>query len=128
MNRPAEFLHHASFSISVLGVLVIVFGVLCGLVRFLRSEFSAVRGADVELERRRLRQVLGYYLLLGLEFLIAADVIDTLMKPEPQELVVLGAIVGIRTVISHSLNSELAHATSGHAGAQREESRATEAL
>src|SRR5881392_48417 len=107
MIHPVEFLHHATLGISVLGVLVIIFGVLCGVVRFLRSEVSAVRGADVESERRKLRQVLGYYLLLGLEFLIAADIIDTLMKPTTQDLIVLGAIVLIRTVISYSLNAEL---------------------
>ena len=112
MNHPMEYLHHARLGISILGVLVIILGVLCGVVRFLRSELSAVRGDDVEGERRRLRQVLGYYLLLGLEFLIAADIIDTLMKPTTHDLVVLGAIVAIRTVISYSLNSELAHETS----------------
>ena len=104
-----NYLHHATFGISLLGVLVIVFGVLCGLWRFLRSELSAARGKDVEADRRKLRQVLGYYLLLGLEFLIAADIIDTLMKPTTQDLIILGAIVAIRTVISYSLNSELAH-------------------
>jgi uncharacterized membrane protein len=109
MNHPMEYLQHATFAISVLGVLVIIFGVLCGVVQFLRSEIASARGANVEGERRKLRRVLGYYLLLGLEFLIAADIIDTLMKPEPRELIVLGAIVTIRTVISYSLNSELAH-------------------
>ena len=104
-----EYLHHATFGIGLLGVLVIVFGVMSGLVRFLRSEASALRGVTVEGERRKLRQVLGYYLLLGLEFLIAADIIDTLMKPTTQDLIILGAIVAIRTVISYSLNSELAH-------------------
>ncbi len=107
-----EYLHHASFGIGVLGVAVIVFGVLCGLVRFVRAEISAARGLAVEAERKELRHVLGYYLLLGLEFLIAADIIDTLMKPSTQDLIVLGAIVAIRTVISYSLNSELAHETS----------------
>ena len=102
-----EYLHHASFGIGVLGVLVIVFGVLCGLIRFVHAEFSAARGASVDEERKQLRHVLGYYLLLGLEFLIAADIIDTLMKPSTQDLVILGAIVAIRTVISYSLNSEL---------------------
>src|SRR5690349_23163286 len=102
-----DYLHHASFGIGVLGVLVIVFGVLSGLVRFVRAEFSAARGLVVDEERKKLRQVLGYYLLLGLEFLIAADIIDTLMKPKPQEMIVLGAIVAIRTVISYSLNGEL---------------------
>ena len=102
-----SYLHHASFGIGVLGVLVIVFGVASGLIRFLRSEIRAASGRDVEEDRKRLRHVLGYYLLLGLEFLIAADIIDTLMKPSVQDLVVLGAIVLIRTIISYSLNAEL---------------------
>ena len=100
-----EYLHHVSFGI--LGVLVIVFGVAGGLTRFLRTEVRSARGNNVEEDRKRLRHVLGYYLLLGLEFLIAADIIDTLMKPSVQDLVVLGAIVVIRTVISFSLNAEL---------------------
>jgi uncharacterized membrane protein len=102
-----EQMHQVSLGISVLGVLVIVWGVLRGITRFVRSEVSAARGGDVEVERRHLRRLLGYYLLLGLEFLIAADIIDTLMKPTAQDLIVLGAIVMIRTVISYSLNSEL---------------------
>src|ERR1700752_776378 len=102
-----EYLHHASFGIGVLGVFVIVFGVLCGLVRFVRAELSAARGLAVDEARKQLRHVLGYYLLLGLEFLITADLIDTLVKPKPQEMIVLGAIGAIRTVISFSLNGEL---------------------
>jgi uncharacterized membrane protein len=102
-----SYLHHTSFGIGVLGVLVIIFGVASGLVRFVRAEISAARGNDVDAARRRLRHVLGYYLLLGLEFLIAADIIDTLMKPSAQDLLVLGAIIVIRTVISFSLNAEL---------------------
>lgn len=102
-----EYLHHTSFGIGVLGVLVIVIGVASGLLRFLRSELVAMRGMNVDEERKRLRHLLGYYLLLGLEFLIAADIIDTLMKPSVQDLTVLGAIVLIRTVISYSLNAEL---------------------
>ena len=102
-----EYLHHASFGIGVLGVLVIVFGVAGGLFRFLRAELRSVRGANVDEDRKSLRHLLGYYLLLGLEFLIAADIIDTLMKPSTQDLLVLGAIILIRTVISYSLNAEL---------------------
>jgi uncharacterized membrane protein len=101
------YLHHTSFGIGVLGVLVIVVGVVTGLVRFVRAELSAARGCNVDEARAKLRHVLGYYLLLGLEFLIAADIIDTLMKPSAQDLLVLGAIILIRTVISFSLNAEL---------------------
>jgi uncharacterized membrane protein len=109
MAHPLSYLHHATFGISVLGVLVIMFGVLSGVARFFRSELLSMRGTDVQADRRTLRQVLGYYLLLGLEFLIAADIIETLIKPTAQDLITLGAIVAIRTVISYSLNSELKH-------------------
>src|SRR5262245_33432649 len=107
MNHPMDYLHHVSFGIGVLGVLVIVFGVVCGVGRFVRSEFRAARGLNVDQDRKHLRHLLGYYLLLGLEFLIAADIIDTLMKPSVQDLIVLGAIIAIRTIISFSLNAEL---------------------
>jgi uncharacterized membrane protein len=102
-----EYLHHISFGIGLLGVLVIVFGVACGLVRLLRAEFHAVFGRNIEEDRKQIRRALGYYLLLGLEFLIASDIIDTLMRPTLQDLGTLGAIVLIRTVISYSLNAEL---------------------
>jgi len=107
MNQPMAYLHDTSFGIGVSGVIVIVLGVAGGLVRFIKSEFLFMRGGNVDHDRKRLRQVLGYYLLLGLEFLIAADIIDTLMKPRVQDLIVLGAIVLIRTIISYSLNAEL---------------------
>ena len=120
MNHPMAYLHHATFGISVLGVLVIILGVLGGVVRFLRSEMACARGANIDGERRKLRQALGYYLLLGLEFLIAADIIETLMKPTTEDLIILGAIVAIRTVISYSLNSELAHEVRLHDREMRE--------
>jgi uncharacterized membrane protein len=102
-----EYLHDISFGIGLLGVLVIVFGVASGLVRLFRTEFRSARGKNVEDDRKHLRHALGYYLLLGLEFLIASDIIDTLMRPTLQDLATLGAIVLIRTVISFSLNAEL---------------------
>lgn len=108
-----EYLHLATYGISSLGMLVIIFGVVRGVAQFLHSEICAVRGQDVEPNRRKLRQTLGFYLLLGLEFLIAADIVDTLMRPELRELAVLGAIVAIRTIISFSLNAELRHGLRG---------------
>ncbi len=102
-----DYLHYISQGIGILGVFVICLGVATGLVRLVRSEISAAQGGDAESSRQQLRHLLGYYLLLGLEFLIAADIIDTLMKPSAQDLLVLGTIIVIRTVISFSLNAEL---------------------
>ena len=102
-----DYLQTVSTAIGMMGVVVIVFGLIGGLLRFVRTEWLAARGRNVDAARMNLRQMLGYYLLLGLEFLIAADIIETLRKPGPQELIVLGTIVIIRTVISYSLNAEL---------------------
>lgn len=105
-----EYLHHLGAGISVVGVLVITYGVVIGLMHFMRSEFHALRGTKMEVERRHLRHLLGYYLLLGLEILIAADIIETLMKPtanEFKDLIVLGSTIIVRTVISRSLDAEL---------------------
>jgi len=34
------------------------------------------------------KQLVGYYLLLGMGFLIAAGIIDTLMKPSVHDLII----------------------------------------
>ena len=83
-------------------------GVACGAVRFVVSEAKALRGEDVSSQRDHLRGLLGYYLLLGLEFLIAADIVESIVSPSREELINLAIVVAVRTVISFSLNWELA--------------------
>ncbi len=56
---------------------------------------------------RYVRHQLAYYLLLSLELLIAADIIDTIVQPSLEELAILGGVLAIRTVISFSLTWEL---------------------
>lgn len=90
--------------IAWLGVTVLVYGVARSAIGFVRLEFAGSPRAG----RNRLRMDLGYYLLLGMEILVAADVIETLTAPDLDHVLVLGAIVLIRTVISFSLNWELA--------------------
>lgn len=51
---------------------------------------------------------LGRSILLGLEFLVAADIINTVaVEPTTQSLVVLAGIVLIRTFLSFSLEVEI---------------------
>jgi len=109
-----DFLHHISVGIGGLGAVVIGYGVLNGLIRFIRAELRMLRGFKAAPERQQLRQALGDYLLLGLEFLIAADIIVTLMAPDLQSLLILGAIVVVRTLISVSLQFELRHDRENH--------------
>ena len=50
------------------------------------------------------------------EFLIAADIVHTVLTPTLADLAILGAIVAIRTVISFSINWELRQASRHEAG------------
>jgi uncharacterized membrane protein len=55
-----------------------------------------------------LRRDLGQSILLGLEVLIVADIIQTiLVEPTPESVLVLGAIVVIRILLSFSLDVEI---------------------
>jgi uncharacterized membrane protein len=57
---------------------------------------------------RRFRQDIGRGILLGLEFLVAADIIRTVaVKPTLNGVLVLGIIVVIRTFLSLALEVEL---------------------
>jgi uncharacterized membrane protein len=62
----------------------------------------------VEEVYRVVRTVFGRSILLGLEFLVAADIIRTVaVQPSLQNVAVLGLIVLIRTFLSFSLEVEI---------------------
>ncbi len=90
-----------------LGILVIIWGVVCAATQLVRMESRRLRGKEYKLEAISLRQHLVYYLLLGLEFLIAVDVIETLLNPDWNELGILGGLIVVRTLVSLSLTWEL---------------------
>ncbi|MGL4333786.1 MAG: DUF1622 domain-containing protein [Lactococcus garvieae] len=54
-----------------------------------------------------IKTYLGSYILLSLEFLIVADVIETIIKPTFQDTFKLALVVLIRTLISYFLNNEI---------------------
>lgn len=101
-------LDYLSLSTGVVGVSVIVCGALLSVLSFVRLELKHVRGESVCRRMEKLRHHFGSYILLGLEFLIAADIMDTIMDPSLQEIGKLGSIVAIRTVLSFFLNREFA--------------------
>ena len=107
MEEIKHFMHLVSMSIGLVGCLILTYGVSVGLFRFFRVERLFWAGKKLGTERETLRHQLAYYLLLSLEFLIAADIIDTIVQPSLKELAILGGIIAIRTVISLSLNWEL---------------------
>ena len=55
----------------------------------------------------QIRLYLGHFLALGLEFQIGADILNTAVAPTFDEVLLLGAIVVIRTVLNYFLSKEL---------------------
>jgi uncharacterized membrane protein len=84
------------------GVAVIVLGVLFAVVVAVRN------GRNTDGVYVRFRQQLGRSILLGLELLVAADIIRTVaVRPSAESVAVLGGIVLIRTFLSFSLELEI---------------------
>lgn len=97
-----EMIQYVIRVVSIVGLLVIVWGILMVLRDFLMDLFS-----DDAQSRRQLRQKLGSYLILGLEFFIAADIIRTITRPDWNDIGMLAAIIALRTVLSYFLGLEL---------------------
>jgi uncharacterized membrane protein len=81
--------------------------IACGAV--VAAAFAVVRLVGHEPDvYRRFRQQLGRTILLGLELLVAADIVRTVaVTPTIRSVSVLGVIVLIRTFLSFSLELEI---------------------
>lgn len=98
-------LHWTTRAIEVFGILAIVVGIVGATVRYLRERASRVPGSD---PYRTYRSGIGRSILLGLELLVAADIINTVaIEPSLESLAVLAGIVAIRTFLSVSLEVEI---------------------
>lgn len=92
-------------AIELVGVTIIAVGSVVTLALFL---VALVKRVGVEEAVGRFRSDLGRSILLGLEFLVAADIISTVVVDLTLENVAsLAGIVFIRTLLSFSLEAEL---------------------
>lgn len=92
-------------SISLCGVLVIFLGVVVALFRYLVYLFDCTNLPKQDINQIRLR--LGRVLTLGLEFIVAADLIGTTTAPDYYTVGIVAIIVLIRTLLSYTLNREI---------------------
>lgn len=97
----ADIMHGVTRGVEALGVLVILAGILHAGFRYLRAP------RDLS-SYRTLRATMGRAILLGLELMVAADIIYTVaVEPTLDTVLVLGVIVLIRTFLSLSLEVEI---------------------
>jgi len=107
ISYPEKLLSDLSVIIGTIALIVIIWGVFFCIAKWLHGEIFMRKGADSSNRREEARLALGSYILLGLEILIVADIIETVINPAIEEIAILGAIVLIRTVISFFLDREI---------------------
>lgn len=88
---------------NVVGVIIIVIGGAHAIMRYLLGLCG--KGTAIGIDQMRLG--LGRCIVLSVEFLLAADIIKTIITPDYYEIGMLGALVVIRTVLIYFLNQEL---------------------
>jgi uncharacterized membrane protein len=94
-----------SSAFELAGVSVLAFGAVLAFVRFV---VSLIRSRDGTVAYRHLRLYLGRSIMIGLELLIAADIIHSVaVNPTFATVGVLGLIVLVRTFLSWSIDVEI---------------------
>lgn len=106
IDSEAYWIHLVTRIVEIAGTAIIVVGAFGSLMIFL---VGLARRTDTrEAQVAAFRSSLGRSILLGLEFLVAADIINTVaVEPTIQSLLVLAGIVLIRTFLSFSLEVEI---------------------
>lgn len=99
-----EIIHVIVVVFEALGVFAMVVGFVIALI-FSARALAQGRGGHAAYQV--LRNLLGSSILLGLEILVAGDLIRTLLGPSFEDAVVLAIIVAIRTVLSMSIQIEI---------------------
>lgn len=97
------YIHYTARLIEAAGVITLVIGTLIAIAKYILS----VQGLRPR-SYRILRQDLGKTILLGLEILVAGDIIATVVtEPTIDRVLALGLIVLIRTFLSLSIQVEI---------------------
>lgn len=101
----ADLVGRVAQAIELAGVAVLVAGGLLATALAVQSLLHRRPAGEVY---RQYRRGIGLSILLGLEFLVAADIIQTiLIDPTLRSAAALGIIVLIRTFLSFSLETEI---------------------
>lgn len=93
--------------LNAFSVIILLVGAVKVAFDFIRNEFSKGDHFEVATKNNGIKIYLGSYILLSLEVLIASDIIETIMNPSIEDMLILGGIVVIRTAISYFLGKEI---------------------
>lgn len=103
MTQVREWIEFAAMGVEVLAVVIMLIVITAGTARWLAHTTQRVREGY-----ERYRVILAKALLVGLELLVAADIIRTVVIENTlANMATLGGLVAIRTFLGWSLNVEI---------------------
>ncbi len=103
MEEIKIYIAYVAKAVEIVGIIAIIIGTFLAL-----GKFVATRQGITPRSYKILRQDLGKAILLGLEILVAGDIIGTVVtEPTMERVLVLAVIVLIRTFLSLSIEVEI---------------------
>ncbi|MCD4840985.1 MAG: DUF1622 domain-containing protein [Methanosarcinales archaeon] len=98
-----EFIDLSSLIFAYIGAAMILYGGIIATIKTLNLE---IRRMPV-MGYHDIRRDFTHKIVFGLDFLIAGDILQTIIAPSQEEIILLGAIVGIRTILGYFLGKEV---------------------
>ena len=95
-----------ALGLEVIAALLILYGALEALVKLFIPK-PVPKDARPFAKRREVFLRFGVWLLLGLEFELAADIVRSAISPNWTDIGQLGAIAAIRTFLNHFLEKDI---------------------
>ena len=96
---------YLAFGAEIAAALVIGVAVVQGIFRYLKNLFTP--SVDTAEATESIRLKLGQVLALGLEFTVASDILRTAVAPTREDILILGAVVLLRTLLNYFLDREI---------------------
>lgn len=102
-----ELVEYIILILNAFSVIILLVGVIKAIIGFTKNELGGGTQEDISFKNNKIKIYLGSYILLSLEVLISSDIIETILNPSIEDIVILGGIVVIRTAISYFLGKEI---------------------
>jgi len=99
--------HFFIFILHIFSILILMWGLIIVAYDFFRTQLSTKNRLQLAQKTTYIKNYFGSYVLLSLEILIAADIIESIINPTAADIFKLAAVVVIRTLISYFLNKEI---------------------
>jgi uncharacterized membrane protein len=94
--------------IDFMGIIILMIGFVRGSIELFKIEISRLKRKGNQFQVMQvLRCDVGLYILLALDFMIASDIITSIIHTDINDFISLGAIVVLRTIIGYFLGKEV---------------------